>query len=130
MVKYKRMNDTMAKHGKSTAKILAGGLLGFAFWTLTSHPKSKISQKWPHLKIKNLQLQPNVKYYSKNKEYHIHHWINFAALYVPVLAIRKGILRSKFLHGFFLGSIIQGLIYKDRFHIVNKLDQLAGKEKK
>ena len=122
------MNQTLTKHGKSTAKILAGGLLGFALWTLFSHPRSAVNKKWPEKRIKRLQILPNIKYHSNYKTYHLHHWIDFAALYIPVLAIRKGILRSKFLHGFFLGSIIQGLVYKDRFHIVKKLEELAEEE--
>lgn len=124
------MNESFVKHSKSTAKILAGGLLGFALWTLFSHPKSAVNKRLPEKRIKRLQVLPNIQYHSKNKIYHIHHWNYFTALYIPVLAIRKGILRSKFLHGFFLGSIIQGLIYNDRFYFVKKLEELVEDERK
>lgn len=113
---------------KNVGKMLFGGLFGFALWSLFSYPKSAVNKKWPEKKIKNLQVLPHIQYHSKDKTYHIHHWMYFTGLYLTILTLRRKMLKSKLLHGFFLGSIIQGLIYKDRFHVVKKLEELSAEE--
>ncbi|OGH10357.1 MAG: hypothetical protein A2857_05605 [Candidatus Levybacteria bacterium RIFCSPHIGHO2_01_FULL_36_15] len=120
-------------HAKSVGKIFLGGLLGFAFWTLTSHPRSKVNQRLPEKKYKNLHISSQegayLKVHKGNKTFHLHHWLILSGLYLPIIAIRKNILKSKILHGFFLGSIIQGLVYKDRFHIIKRLEKIVREEK-
>ncbi len=97
------------------AKILAGLIAGFSFFTVSSHQKSPIYKKLPAKKLKNISYFPNIKIQKGKGHYHIHHWIVFSALYAPFILIER--LRSKFLHGLIIGSIIQGLTYKDRFQI-------------
>ncbi len=96
------------------AKLFAGLIAGFSFFIVSSYQKSPV-KKLPERKIKNVSYFPNIKIQKKDGHYHIHHWIILSALYAPFILAER--LRSKFLHGFLIGSIVQGLTYKDRFQI-------------
>lgn len=100
---------------KNIVKLFVGLIAGFSFFTVSSHQKSPVYKKLPKKKLKNISYLPNIKIQSEKENYHVHHWMLFSALYAPFILIRR--LRSKFLHGFLIGSIIQGLSYKDRFRI-------------
>lgn len=102
------------------AKVAIGGFLGYLFFVLTSHPNSKVHGKLPQKKIKNIQVFPNIKIARKDKEYHLHHWMNLSSLYLFLLFKKRRMLRSKYLNGFFVGGILQGLSYDDRFKIRRK----------
>ncbi len=97
-------------------EILVGFIAGFSFFTVTSHQKSPIYKKLPEKKLKNISYFPNIKVKKEKGSYHhIHHWMILMALYTPFILIKR--LRHKLIHGFLIGSIIQGLSYKDRFQI-------------
>ena len=119
-------------YASNIGKVLIGGLLGFGLWTLTSHPKSKVNKKMPTKRYKNIYISPQEGAYFKvhkgNRIFHLHHWLIFSLLYLPLLTIRKSVLKSKILHGFFLGSILQGLAYEDRFRIIKKLEEISTEE--
>lgn len=107
------MNKTLIKN---SVLIATGASFAFAVFWITSHPKSKVHKALPNKKIKNLQVLPHVKIVTKDKSYHFHHWMTFSVIYWR-LFLKKKIFRSKLLHGMMLGSILQGLTYKDRFQI-------------
>ena len=98
-----------------TKKVIIGAASGFLFFTAFSHPKSWVHKRLPHKKVKNIHVLPHVKLHKKDKTYHLHHWLLASALYLPFLALKKSIRKSSLFHGFIAGSILQGLIYKDRF---------------
>ena len=106
-------------------EILFGALLGFLLFTLTSHPKSRISKKLPDKKIKNLQVFPRVTISAKNRVFHFHHWI----MLTPILLFFQNIIHSDLLQGLLIGSIFQGLLYKDRFKIIVKQAEHAKQVK-
>jgi len=95
-------------------KIAIGVSVGFSIFWLMSHPRSKLHRSLPQKKVKNLKLLPHVEIVSGNKTYHFHHWAIFSTLYYRYF-LKKKLFSSKFLHGVMLGSILQGLTYKDRF---------------
>lgn len=103
------------EHAKDAGKFLAGAISGFSFFLLSSHPEKSPIRKLPERKFKKVSYFPNIKIQKDNGHYHIHHWMIFSALYAPFILIKR--LRSKLLHGLIIGSIIQGLTYKDRFRI-------------
>jgi len=106
---------------KGVAEVVLGGALGFALFWLTSHNSSPVNKRMPYKKIKNVHYSPEIRISSKGKDYHLHHWAIFGASYIPlVLGRKRKVLGSKILHGFFLGSIIQGLTYKDRFKFIKE----------
>lgn len=107
----------MAKNTvKNSLLIGAGAALAFVVFRMTSHPTSKVHKALPSKNFKNLHVLPHVKIVTKDKTYHLHHWMTFSLLYWR-LFLKKKMFRSKLLHGMMLGSIFQGLTYKDRFQI-------------
>lgn len=111
---------TNSPYLRETAKLALGGGVGFLLFWLTSHPRSRVHKRLPAKKIKNVHVLPRIQIQHKNREYHLHHWLNLSSLYLLLLLKRRRVLRSKVVHGFFLGSILQGLTYKDRFKIIKK----------
>lgn len=101
---------------KELGKISLGGASGFLLFLLTSHPKSPVHKKLPQKDVKNIAILPSIKLRKKGKTYHLHHWLLLTLLYISLLFLRRK--RYKLLHGFLLGSILQGLTYKDRFRMV------------
>lgn len=99
----------------NTTKVLLGAGFGFFFFLLTSHPQSKLKKSIPEKKYKKISILPNIQYQHKNYIYHFHHWLVLSICYIPLMKSKK-IRQSHILHGLFLGSILQGLLYKDRFH--------------
>ncbi|MCL5410516.1 MAG: hypothetical protein M1324_01525 [Patescibacteria group bacterium] len=106
---------------RSYSKLLTGVGLGFSFFWLISNPKSKVKRKMPQKNFKNFHFSPNIRIVRKNKSYHFHHWFILMVFYLPILIRKRHLLRYKFLHGFILGSILQGLSFKDRFKIIYPL---------
>lgn len=98
--------------------MLVGIGAGFSFFWLISHPKSGVKKKFPQKNIKNFHFSPNIKIIKDNKVYHFHHWLIFSFVYLPLLVTKRDFLKYKAIHGFILGSIIQGLTFKDRFSLV------------
>lgn len=97
-------------------KIVSAGALGFSLFWLTSHPKSRLKRKLPEKTYKNFSLLPNVRYHRKDTSYHLHHWFILSICYVPLLKFKR-LRKSRLFHGLFLGSILQGMLYKDRFQL-------------
>lgn len=104
---------------KGNARIAAGGFIGYMLFWLTSHPThSPVRRRIPTKRIRNIEFMPEIKIRRKNREYHVHHWLSISSLYLILLLVkRKKFLRSKLAQGFLIGSILQGLTYKDRFKI-------------
>lgn len=107
---------------RNSLLIAAGAGLAFVIFSLTSHPRSKVHRALPQKKIKNLQVFPHIKIVTKDTTYHFHHWLIFSTLYWR-LFLKKRVFNSKFLHGIMLGSIFQGLLYKDRFRILYRNEE-------
>lgn len=121
---------TIKKIGAAdVAEVFLGALAGFSVFWLASHQKSPVHRRLPTKRYKNIHYSPHLKIERKDKHYHLHHWTIFGLSYLPLfLARRKRILRSKLLHGFFLGTILQGLTYKDRFKFVKQPQDYADIE--
>ncbi|MEK9184745.1 MAG: hypothetical protein AAB866_01090, partial [Patescibacteria group bacterium] len=65
------------------------------------------------------KLERSFRFAIKNYYIHIHHWIWCSLLLVLFLIID---FRNQFTLGFLVGSIIQGLFYRDKFVIFYKKD--------
>lgn len=105
-----------------SGKVLAGIGIGFSFFLLTSHPKSNVHKKLPTKNYKNFSLVPHITYQKNGITYHFHHWAIITLCYIPFAYTRK-FRKQYILHGIFLGSILQGLLYKDRFIFHYKNDE-------
>lgn len=69
---------------------------------------------------------PNIKIERQDKQYHLHHWAIFSASYLPLLLMRRR-MKWKIIHGFFIGSILQGLTYNDRFKFIKPIEDFGSK---
>ena len=91
---------------------------GYTFFLYLSHPAKK-KHKVPHVKIKNIEILPNLKIHYRSTTFWIHHWILLSALAITSFIAFEG-MHLAFLKGAAIGGVLQGLRYKDRFHIRNK----------
>ncbi len=105
---------------KSILKFLLGSGLSYSFFKFTSNPSSNLHKKIPKERFKNIDLLPNLEIERKTKAYHLHHWLYLSVLYGLFILRKKKMPQSKLLNGLFIGGILQGLTYKDRFKIVEK----------
>lgn len=117
MSKILRNNINLEK----SLEFLAGGVLAFSVFSITSHDKSPLKKSLPNKRLKRLHYLPNIKVeITKEKNLHLHHWFIFGFLYIPYFLSGKNRIKRHLVHGFFWGTIIQGLIYKDRLSFVEK----------
>lgn len=99
-------------------RFFVGGVAGFSLFWITSHQNSPVKKRLPTKKVKRVHVFPNIRVeFSKDRHAHLHHWVIFSASYV---LLRKRVRKSSTLHGFLIGSILQGLTYKDRFKFVKQ----------
>jgi hypothetical protein len=89
-------------------------IIGYLTLRFASHPNSKIYKKLPHLKIKSVDLFPNIKITVRGRIIHIHHWFSFTILLCISIFVTGGILDSWLTRGFLLGGVYQGLRFPDR----------------
>lgn len=108
----------MSKLSKNLG-LLLGGLIGATISLVFSKPNSLGENRLPELKVKNVEILPNVKIKRKKEIYHIHHWMTFSVFYATLMFIRRPFAGKKFINGFVLGLIFQGFSYKDRFQVKN-----------
>lgn len=102
--------------------LLPATILGFLTFKYTTHPQSRIKRRMPKVKVKNVQLFPEISIYVKGKIIRFHHWFNFSILLILSLFITSAILDAVFTRGFLIGGIIQGLSFPDRKIIFRKAE--------
>ena len=85
--------------------LLIGLVIGFLFWKLVSG------------KHEGDEIGRSIRFTLKNYYIHIHHWIWCSVILILLLAINY---HNPLIIGILIGSIIQGLMYKDRFVVVYK----------
>lgn len=87
---------------------------------LFTHPNSKIWKRFPHLRIKRVELLPSIRVFVKGKTVHFHHWFNLSLLLGISIFISGGILDSWITRGALIGGIIQGLSIPEARKIIYK----------
>lgn len=95
-----------------------GGVVGFSFFQLTSHPKSPVNRRIPQKKVGRFHITPEVKLQLRNTFIHFHHWLIFGGIYLFIQTTEKAFFHSDVVQGFVIGSIAQGLTYEDRFMVI------------
>jgi hypothetical protein len=101
-------------------ELILGSIVSFSFLHYATHPKSGIHKKIPMKRMFNFQFSPHINFSLKRHVIHFHHWAIFSPLFVIAQQSDKGILSTLVVKGIFLGAIIQGLMYRDRFKFVFK----------
>lgn len=98
-------------------------IFGYEIAKKTSKPNSKLHQKLPFIKIKFIQISPNIKIHFRGKIIHIHHWLYMSLLLIISFTARDSFLASDFFKGSMLGGIIQGLTFPDWKKIITSKKQ-------
>ncbi len=88
---------------------------GYTVAKYVSHPEKKKS-RLPNIRIKNIEILPNLRIHYRQTTLHIHHWFFISILAVAGYFFYENVLQFVFVKGATLGTIIQGLRYKDRFN--------------
>lgn len=91
----------------------AAGAFGYFIFNLLSHPGSTIKNKLPHIKIKWIQIMPNVRIHVRGRVIFLHHWMNLTIVFVISIIVNQGFLDLISTKGIIVGGIIQGLTYPD-----------------
>lgn len=85
-----------------------GILAGFIFWKIVSG------------KQEGDKIEKSFRFIVRGYYIHIHHWI-WCSLLLVILILLK--YNNPFVLGFLIGSIAQGLMYKDRFLVFYKKER-------
>lgn len=88
--------------------------------------KRKIYSKFVRdFKVKKFEILPSVRIHHKNRHIHIHHWITLSAILGILFYKNEGITQLTLIKSFIAGGAIQGFLYKDRFKIFKKNEEIA-----
>ncbi len=88
--------------------LLLGIVIGFLFWKIVAG------------KYRGDKLEKSFRFSVRNYWIHIHHWL-WSSILIAVLFFLN--IRDLLLYGFLIGSIIQGLTYKDWYIIIYRKDK-------
>lgn len=91
--------------------LVSGIIIGFLFWKLFAG------------KYEGDKSERSLSFLIKNYYVHIHHWF-WSLILLAILFFLN--IRNQFLYGFLIGSIIQGLTYKDWYLIIYRKDRFKN----
>ena len=80
----------------------------------------KINKRLPYIKIKFIQISPNIKIHFKKRSIHIHHWMTYSIILILSLTLNTAVFDSLFSKGFLIGGILQGLSFPDWKRLIIK----------
>src|SRR3989344_1503416 len=104
----------------SVLVFICSNIIGYTLFKFLSHPGSSVKRRLPYVRIKWVQVMPNVRIHVRGKVICLHHWINLSIVLVISFVVSQGILDSFFAKGILLGGIVQGFTYSDWKKIVAK----------
>lgn len=96
------------------ALFLLSLFVGYYLSLTFSHPKKK-KYLLPTVRIKNLEIMPNLRIHYKNKTYWLHHWVYYSILFAVLVLSYDSFHQLMLIKGATLGGVFQGLRYPDRF---------------
>ncbi len=99
---------------------------GYKLAKTFSHPTSKIRKRIPEIKIKFIQVLPNIKIHLKGRVIHVHHWIFLSVVLILSFKSNSMISDSLILKGLLSGGIIQGFSFPDWKKILIKQEKNIG----
>ncbi len=96
---------------------LFGVVSGFFISHFISKPVHIKPNRLPKLGIKRVEIMPNLLIQTRRWKIHIHHWMTLSLVFVVLVLTTASFNHLLFVKSLCLGGIIQGITYKDRFHI-------------
>src|SRR3989344_5924174 len=100
-------------------KAVLATFVGFVVYTLLPQPKY-FKKRLPRVKKGKFQILPSLIIKSKNYRIHVHHWIWMSLILGYLNHIANGLNHLLYLKFFAIGSILQGISFRDRFTIFIK----------
>lgn len=88
---------------------LPAAFLGYKYFDVVTHPRSRVWYKVPQVRINRFQLSPSIRVFVRGRVLHLHHWISCSLLFGVSVYSSGGWIDSSFLKGLFAGGILQGL---------------------
>jgi hypothetical protein len=101
------------------------GAIGYFLFNVLSHPNSRVKNRIPHVKLKWVQLTPNIRIYARGRVIIMHHWMNLSIILVISILVNQGFLDLLSTKGILLGGIVQGFTYPDWRKIVLKMEDMG-----
>jgi hypothetical protein len=111
---------------------ILSAVAGFWFYTIFTHPNKHLNHKIPKIKLKAIEILPNLRIKFKKDMIWVHHWISLSILLAVLSYKVADVTHLLMVKGFILGGAIQGMTFKDRFNILvkNPLSKLTDKQNK
>lgn len=76
---------------------------------------TRLPNRLPRLKVKNIEFLPNFRIHYKNKMIWFHHWVYLLVFTIGMFMLAENFSQLLTVKGMAIGGIIQGLRYPDRF---------------
>ncbi len=99
---------------------------GYKLAKIFSHPNSKIRKKIPYIKLKFIQISPNIKIHLRGKIIHLHHWIFLSIILILSFKSSFLLFDLPITKGILSGGIIQGFSFPDWKRILIKQSKKIG----
>ncbi len=95
-----------------------GLVVGYFISHFLSKPIHIKPNRLPKLGIKRVEIMPNLLIQTRRWKIHIHHWMTLSLVFVVLILTTTSFNHLILVKSLCLGGIIQGITYKDRFHIL------------
>jgi len=95
-------------------------IVGYIIFYVLTHPKSKVHNRLPDIKIKWFQFFPVITLTVSGKVVHLHHWLGFSIILVFSIFVNLGFLSHLISKGVLFGGIIQGFLTPKCFQLIYK----------
>lgn len=111
---------------------ILGTAVGFWFYTLFTHPNKHLNHRIPKIKLKAIEILPNLRINLKKNMIWVHHWITLSVILAVLTFKAVDFTHLLIIKSFCLGGAIQGITFKDRFNIIvkNPIAKLGNKSNK
>lgn len=94
-----------------------GLTIGYFISRFLSKPIHIKPNRLPKLGIKRVEIMPNLLIQTRRWKIHVHHWMTLSLVFTVLILTTASFNHLLFVKSLCLGGIIQGITYKDRFHI-------------
>jgi hypothetical protein len=94
-----------------------GLVVGFFVSRFLSKPIHIKPNRLPRLGIKRVEIMPNLLIQTTKWKIHVHHWMTLSLVFAVLILTTASFNHLLLVKSLCLGGIIQGITYRDRFHI-------------
>lgn len=103
---------------------LPGSVFSFLYFHFITRDDLTVKRKLPNIKVKMIEVSPNIRIHTNKKIIHVHHWISLAILLLVSIPVHNALFDANFTKGFFMGGIVQGLMIPNSGKIIYPKDEV------